>query len=81
MSVINDYLLEEILFNINYDELDRMVNINSSIDLIIDSNRYWKNQYRIFMDKLFEGICFQRFGNNYKKIFHFCIDILNLQKK
>jgi hypothetical protein len=81
MSIVNDYLLEEILFNINYDEQDGMKNVHESIDRIMESNLYWKNQYKIYMKKLFEGVCFQRFVNDYKKIFNFCIGILNLQKK
>jgi Leucine-rich repeat (LRR) protein len=81
MCKINGYLLEEILFNINHNDLDKIINIHDSIDQVIDSNRYWKNQYKIFTEKLFVGVYFQRFNNNYKNIFNFCIDILKLRKK
>jgi hypothetical protein len=81
MANVNDYLLEEILFNINYDEQDGMKNIHESIGRIIKSNLHWKNQYKIYMKKLFACVCFQRFDNNYENIFHLFLGILNLQKK
>jgi hypothetical protein len=81
MSKINLNVLEEILFNINYDDLEKIRNVHESIDQLIESSLYWKNQYRLFMDELFAGVCFQRFNDNYKKIFNFCLGILNLQKK
>jgi hypothetical protein len=81
MSNVNDYLPEEILFNINDDHLGKIRNVHGSIDLIIESDLYWKNQYKTFINESFDGICFRRFNNNYKKIFNFCLDISNLQKK
>jgi hypothetical protein len=81
MSKVSYFILEEILLNIDHDELERIRNIHESIDHLITSNIYWKNQYKKFMKDLFDGVRFERFNNNYEKIFHFCLDILNLHKK
>jgi hypothetical protein len=54
--MFDDYPMEEILFNINYDELDVMKNIHESIGRMIESNLYWKNQYKIFMTYLEEFV-------------------------
>jgi hypothetical protein len=32
--------------NVDYDELDGTMNVHDSIKSIMESNRYWKNQYK-----------------------------------
>jgi hypothetical protein len=44
MSKINLNILEEILFNINYDDLEKIRNVYESIDQLIESILHWKNQ-------------------------------------
>jgi hypothetical protein len=57
MSKINLNILKETLFNIDYDDLDKIKNVHELIDQLIESDLYWKNQHKIYYELI---ICFQR---------------------
>jgi hypothetical protein len=80
MSEINLNILEEILLNINYDNLDKIINVHGSIDQLTESILYWKNQHRIFFGELFGGIFFDNSTIIMKNLQFNALTFLNLLK-